>query len=177
MVEQNGGSCVSSNMRMRCRALNRFKEWKPETNEILTDYHWQINKMKEKKELSFSLLWHDTKFTEMTAESSFLYFAKAWQFWMSCFYLYTAIAWRAHRQHIFAILQPVQSVAFSVNTMLICEGWWSMQMKHRAYFINNNILTSRYVSNMKTFRFVPIDRGRHQFNLKLINFWLHIYIA
>ncbi len=47
--------------------------------------NWQINKTKEKKELSFSLLWHDPKFTErkMTAESRFLYFAKAWQFWMS----------------------------------------------------------------------------------------------
>ncbi len=33
--------------------------------------HWQINKTKEKKELSFGLLWHDPKFTERktTAES------------------------------------------------------------------------------------------------------------
>ncbi len=38
--------------------------------------------------------------------------------------------------------------------------------------INNNILASRYVANMKTFGFVP----RHQFHLKLFRFWLYIYI-
>ncbi len=48
-------------------------------------------------------------------------------------------------------------------------------MKHKAYFINNNILASRYVANMKTFGFVPYERGRHQFHLKLIRFWLYIY--
>ncbi len=47
-----------------------------------------------------------------------------------------------------------------------------MRVKHKAYFINNNILASRYVANMKTFGFVPNERGRHQFHLKLIRFWL-----
>ncbi len=52
-----------------------------------------------------------------------------------------------------------------------------MRVKHKSYFINNNILASRYVVNMKTFGFVPNERGRHQFhlNLKLIRFWLYIY--
>ncbi len=49
-----------------------------------------------------------------------------------------------------------------------------MRVKHKAYFINN-ILASRYVANMKTFGFVPYERGRHQFHLKLICFWLYIY--
>ncbi len=52
-----------------------------------------------------------------------------------------------------------------------------MRVKHKAYFINNHILASRYVANMKTFRFVPNERGRHQFHLKLIRFWLYIYIG
>ncbi len=52
-----------------------------------------------------------------------------------------------------------------------------MRVKHKAYFILNNILASRYVANMKTFGFVPNERGRHQFHLKLISFWLYIYIA
>ncbi len=137
-------------------------------------------------------------------DSSFLYFAKAWQFWMSCFYLYTSMAIApaldAHTDNIFlrycslfiikihyqnTVKEPynkyhcsvVQYVAFSVTTMLICEGWWSMRVKHKAYFINNNILASRYVANMKTFGFVPNERGRHQFHLKLISFWIYIYIA
>ncbi len=50
-----------------------------------------------------------------------------------------------------------------------------MRVKHKAYFINNNILASRYIANMKTFGFVPNERGRHQFHLKLIRFWLYIY--
>ncbi len=50
-----------------------------------------------------------------------------------------------------------------------------MQVKYKAYFINNNILASRYVANMKTFGSVPYERGRHQFHLKLISFWLYIY--
>ncbi len=51
-----------------------------------------------------------------------------------------------------------------------------MRVKHKAYFINNNILASRYVAYMKTFGFVPNERGRHQFHLKLIRFLaLHLY--
>ncbi len=42
--------------------------------------------------------------------------------------------------------------------------------------INNNILASRYMANMKTFGFVPNERVRHQFHLKLFRFWLYIYI-
>ncbi len=50
-----------------------------------------------------------------------------------------------------------------------------MRVKHKAYFINNNILASRYVADMNTFGFVLNERGRHQFHLKLIRFWLYIY--
>ncbi len=77
------------------------------TRNIFNLNHWQINKTKEKNELSFGLLRHDPKFTERktTAESSFLYFAKAWQFWTSCFYLYTSMAIApaldAHTDNIF----------------------------------------------------------------------------
>ncbi len=39
-----------------------------------------------------------------------------------------------------------------------------------AQSLNNNILASRYVANMKTFGFVPNERGRHQFHLKLFVF-------
>ncbi len=45
-----------------------------------------------------------------------------------------------------------------------------MRVKHKAYFINNNILAFRYIANMKTFGFMPNERGRHQFHLKL-----HLY--
>ncbi len=50
-----------------------------------------------------------------------------------------------------------------------------MRVKHKAHFINNNILASRYVADMNTFGFVLNERGRHQFRLKLIRFWLYIY--
>ncbi len=51
-----------------------------------------------------------------------------------------------------------------------------MRVKHKAYFINNNILASRYVADMNTFGFVLNERGRHQFHLKLMRFWLYIYL-
>ncbi len=42
--------------------------------------------------------------------------------------------------------------------------------------LHNNILASRYVANMETFGFEPNERGRHQFHLKLICFWIDVFI-
>ncbi len=43
--------------------------------------------------------------------------------------------------------------------------------------IINSIMASRYDANMETFGFVPNERGRHPFHLKLICFWIDVFIG
>ncbi len=166
--------------------------------------YWQINKTKEIKELSFGLLWHDPKFTERkTTAVVFFILQKLDSF--ECLASICIPEWLSRRRlthtqttyfcdiaacslskflikiqlknHIITSTAPLYNLLHSAWPLCWCERWWSMWVKHKAYFINNNILASRYITNMKTFGFVPNERGRHQFHLKLIRFWLYIYIA
>ncbi len=50
-----------------------------------------------------------------------------------------------------------------------------MRVKHKAYFINNNVLASRNVANMKTFGFVPNERVGISFTLNYSFLSLHLY--
>ncbi len=149
--------------------------------------HWQINKTKEKKRAEFQFIVTRSKVhgKENDSRKSFSLLCKSLTVLNVCFYLYKWPVWLSHRRlmrtqttyfcdiaacslskfiikiqlknHIISSTAPLYNLLQSAWP-LICEGWWSMRVKHKAYFINNNILVSRYVANMKTFGFVPNER-------------------